>query len=153
MFLSRRLHILAPGLIALLLVLTACRNNRLNPVPSYPVYLDLDIQAEYPHFVPANGYQSMTFTKRRYEREYVGYGGVLVVVGLDGKYHAMDLCCPVCLHRDSVVQLDGIYAVCPICGEQYDISYGFGLPMRGKSKWALRPYNCNSGGGHLIIRN
>ena len=137
MFLSRRLHILALGLIVLLLVLTACRNSRLNPVPSYPVYLDLDIQAEYPHFVPANG----------------GYGGVLVVVGLDGKYHAMDLCCPVCLHRDSVVQLDGIYAVCPICGELYDISYGFGLPMRGKSKWALRPYNCNSGGGHLIIRN
>ena len=153
MFLNRHFHSIALVLAAVVVLLTACGNDRLNPVPSYPVYLDLDIQAEFPHFVPANGYQTMTFTQRRYEREYIGFGGVLVIAAMDGKYHAVDLCCPVCLHRDSVVQIDGIYAVCPICGEKYDISYGFGLPMRGKSKWPLRPYNCNSGGGHLIIRN
>ena len=154
MFLKMRTHRIGwVGLIGLALLLTGCGNDKSNPVPSYPVYLDLDITAQFPHFVPANGFQTMTFTTRRYEREYIGYGGVLVVSAMDGQYHALDLCCPVCLLRDSVVQTDGIYAVCPICGEQYDVSYGMGLPMKGKSKWALREYKCFRDGGHLIIRN
>lgn len=153
MLLKNRHSVWAVCLVLLAVLLSACGNNKLNPVPSYPVYLDLDIQAQYPHFIPANGFQTMTFTERRYEREYLGYGGVLVVTALDGRYHAMDLCCPVCLYRDSVVVLDGIYAVCPNCGEHYDISYGFGLPTKGKSKWPLREYKCITDGGHLIIRN
>ena len=43
--------------------------------------------------------------------------------------------------------------VCPHCGEQYDVSYGLGLPTKGKSKWPLRAYKCFADGGHLIIRN
>lgn len=134
-------------------LLTACGNDRRNPVPTYPVYLDLDIQAEFPHFVPGNGFQTLVFRERRYEREYVGYGGILVVIAMDGKYYALDMACPVCLNRDSVLQLDGFYAVCPHCGEQYDVSYGLGLPTKGKSKWPLRAYKCFADGGHLIIRN
>lgn len=154
MLLSLRAHsILFAVLAGMAVVLSGCGSNNRNPVPSYPVYLDLDITAQFPHFVPANGFQTMTFTTRRYEKEYIGYGGVLVVSAMDGHYHAMDMCCPVCLLRDSVVQLDGIYAVCPICGEQYDVSYGMGLPMKGKTKWPLREYKCFTDGGHLIIRN
>lgn len=140
-------------LVAVMCLLVGCGNDRRNPVPSYPVYLDLDIQAEFPHFVPGNGFQTLIFRERRYEREYIGYGGIVVVVGMDGKYHAMDMACPLCLDRDTVVSVEGIYCTCPHCGEQYDVSYGLGVPMKGKSKWPLRDYKCFPDGGHLIIRN
>jgi len=137
----------------LMLVLLACENKNLNPTPSYPVYLDLNIMAEYPHFVPDNGYQTMTFTQRRYEVDAIGFAGVLVITAMDGQYHACDLCCPICLRRDSGVVVDGIFATCPFCGEQYDLSYGYATPMRGISRFPLRDFRCSYSGGHLIIRN
>lgn len=131
-----------------------CGNDKRQPVPSFPVSMDLNIVAEYPLFDPSFGtLQTMTFTEPRYPYEYVGYGGVLVVTAYDGEYHAFDLCCPHCLHRDSVVEVDGLYAICPLCGEEYDISYGLAVPTKGMSRFALRPFKTYKNGGHLIIKN
>ena len=124
-----------------------------NPVPHYPVYMDLDLVAMYPHFVPDNGFQTMTFTQKRYEYELIGYAGVLVWVGMDGQYHAADLCCSYCLSRTYPVEPDGIFAVCPVCGETYDLSYGLANPTKGKTKYPLRPFGTRLNGNLLQIRN
>lgn len=122
-------------------------------IPSYPVNIELNIAAEYPHFVPDNIMQYMTFTQGRLLTDRVGYGGILVVTGLDANYHAFDLACPVECRRDIKVSVDGMYAVCPKCGEQYEIFYGIGNPTKGISHEALRRYTCVVYNGVLRIRN
>jgi len=120
-------------------------------VPSYPVHMELNILAEYPNFVPSGGIQALTFTERRYATEAIGYAGLLVYTAFDEQYHACDLCCPHCLKRDKPVEVDGMFAHCPTCGEDYDISYGYATPSRGISKERLRPYYTSYSGGKLLV--
>lgn len=138
-------------MLGALLLLCGCEKYR-NDVPSYPVYIDLDILGEFPHFVPDNGFRTMTFTERRFETEAIGYAGVLVWVDMQGRYNAADLCCPVCLERKPV-EVDGIFSRCPRCGEEFDLSYGLATPMHGISRYPLRKFNVSYQGAHLIIRN
>ena len=81
----------------------------------------------------------------------VGYGGLLVYTTMDERYMACDLCCPKCLKRDVPVEADGMFAHCPICGEDYDLSYGYGIPTKGIGKERLRPYNASYANGKLLI--
>ena len=114
--------------------------NRRSPVPHVPVNYTLYITREYPHFVIDNGYNTMTITQTKFEREYIGYAGLLIWVGMDGNYHAADLCCPHCLKPNQPLEVDGFYAVCPICDEHFDLSYGFAFPTKGTTKEPLRKY-------------
>lgn len=139
--------------VALCLLCLAACENKTNPVPRYPVYIDLDIPALYPHFVPDNGFQTLVITDKRYENELIGYAGVLVWIGMDGRYYAADLCCPHCLDPQLPVRIDGIFAVCDNCGEQYDISYGLANPVGGIAKHPLRPFGTRLAGSMLQIRN
>jgi nitrite reductase/ring-hydroxylating ferredoxin subunit len=127
--------------------------NNQNPVPYVPVNYTLNITSEYPHFISENGFQTMTLTRIKFERESVGYSGLLIWIGMDGQYHAADLCCPNCLIKTKPVKVDGIYAVCPTCEETYDISYGYAFPTKGKTKFPLRKYQTfykNSYSGYTL---
>lgn len=122
-------------------LLLGCEDfNNQNPVPYVPVSYTLKITEEYPHFMIDNGYQTMTITKPRYNYEYIGYCGLLIWIGIDGHYHAADLCCPNCVNKTKPVTIDGLYAVCPICEEKFDLSYGFAIPTKGITKYPLRKY-------------
>ena len=122
-------------------LLLGCEDfNNQNPVPYVPVNYTLYITREHPHFVVDNGYQTMTITKPRYNYEYIGYCGLLIWIGMDGHYHAADLCCPNCVNKTKPVTIDGLYAVCPICEEEFDLSYGFAIPTKGITKYPLRKY-------------
>ena len=125
----------------LLCMLMACENiNNQNPVPHVPVSYTMNITSEYPHFVIENGYQTLTITKAKFNYEYVGYAGLLIWIGMDGHYHVADLCCPNCVNKTKPVTIDGLYAVCPICEEKFDLSYGFAIPTKGITKYPLRKY-------------
>lgn len=128
--------------IILLLALSSCEDiNWQSSVPNMPVNYTLYITREHPHFVVENGYQTMTITEKQFQEQYLGYAGLLVWVGMDNAYYAADLCCPYCLKPNKPLQVDGLYAVCPICGEEYDISYGFCNPTQGVTKEPLKRYN------------
>lgn len=128
-------------ILPIFLLLISCEDvNYRSSVPYVPVNYTLYITSEYPHFIVENGYQTMTITQTKFEREYIGYAGLLIWVGMDGYYHAADLCCPHCLKRNKPVEVDGIYAVCPICDEHFDLSYGYAFPTKGKTKESLRTY-------------
>lgn len=127
--------------ISLIMLLSACENaNYRSSVPTVPVSFTLNITQEYPHFVLDNGFQTMEITKTKFEREYIGYAGLLIWIGMDGHYHAVDLCCPHCLKANKPVVADGIFAVCPICDEHFDLSYGYALPTKGMTHEPLRKY-------------
>ena len=139
-------------------LLLGCEDfNNQNPVPYVPVSYTLKITEEYPHFMIDNGYQTMTITKPRYNYEYIGYCGLLIWIGMDGHYHAADLCCPNCVNKTKPVTIDGLYAVCPICEEKFDLSYGFAIPTKGITKYPLRKYqailNSTDTGHTLRITN
>ncbi|MBP5290861.1 MAG: hypothetical protein J6Y76_05545 [Paludibacteraceae bacterium] len=142
--------------MAALLVLGACESPSIvNPVPNYPVSMELNILGEFPNFTQANIGAHMEFTAPRFPNERIGYAGVLVFVNFNEQYSAFDLCCPHCLERFTPLLVDGIFATCPICGEQYDLSYGYGVPTQGIAKNYLKTYksNYNAATGKLVIYN
>ena len=70
------------------------------------------------------------------------YGFAGTVVYIDGfhPYGAYDLCCPHCLLQNNPCTIDGFFAVCPECGEKYDMYSGNGIPTMGISREPLKQY-------------
>ncbi len=138
--------------IILLLLLSSCEDTTYrSSVPSYPVGMKINILAEYPHLQSTATGEYITFTEPRYPTEAVGYAGLLIYVAMDAQYHAYDLACPHCLSREDGVTVDGFFAICPLCGEEYDLSFGLAVPTKGISKEALRQYTATYSNGYLTI--
>lgn len=123
-------------------VVTGCENfNRRSSVPDAPVDYTLNITREYPHFVVENYPNTIVITQTKLFNEFIGYAGLLIWVGMDHAYHAADLCCPYCVKRNKPLTVEGMFAVCELCGEHYDISLGFGFPTKGITDEPLKQYN------------
>lgn len=148
------------------LALTACNSVPIDsPVPFAPVQIVINTkQAFFVHFIPQNinsylvvnkdGYllNGKDFLPRTFT-DYYGYAGVVIFVNGNQDYSAFDLCCPNCVRFDHPCHVDGIFAVCPICGEEYDLSWGLGTPMHGISRYRMKRYNCMYSGDVLTVRN
>jgi len=139
------------ALVSLAFCVSCCDNSQSN-VPDYPVHLDIDIQNEYPHFVPAAPCQSLVFKEKRYESDAIGYAGVVVWININGEYRAADLCCPKCLQRNKPVEVDGMLAVCPTCSERFDLTT-YAFPTKGLADQPLKSYGVQYTGIKLHIRN
>ena len=152
-------------IIALLaLVLLSCEGTTWqSSVPTYPVRAVIDTRALFVDFTPENTNAYITINKDGYYENgrYVlpagatdawGYGGLLVYVSMNG-YVAFDLACPYCAGRGQKMpcEMDGIYAVCPHCGEKYEVATGYALPQTGISREALRQYNIIQSDGRLTV--
>ena len=125
-----------------LVLLASCEDvNYRSSVPTTPVNYTLYITREHPHFLVENGFQTMTITQRTFTEDYIGYSGLLIWIGMDNAYHAADLCCPHYVKKHKPLDIDGLYACCSLCGERYDISYGYGVPTKGITKEPLKLYN------------
>lgn len=147
-------------------MLTACTGTTTfrSSVPAYPIHLEINTNVgTYVHFVPENvsayliadakgihfNGQTMPLTVT----EAYGYAGTVVYIDGFHPYGAYDLCCPHCLKRETPCVVDGIFAVCPICGEEFDIYSGNGVPTHGIAKEALRPYRTtyDAANGKLLV--
>ena len=152
-------------LSALAVLFTGCEGTTFkSSVPSRPVQLTVDTRAGiYVHFVRENigaslvvdtaGYHFNKQTLPLTPADYIGYAGVVVYVDNYNQYSAFDLCCPHCINKHHPCQIDGCFAECPLCGEQYDLSFGYGLPIQGISKEALRKYRADYNGAKLYIHD
>ncbi len=139
-------------IVLLAVLLTACKDTTFkSSVPTRPVQLTINTSAGmYVHFVRENigayvivdpaGYHFNGQTLPLTGTDYYGFAGVVIYVDNDQHYSAFDLCCPKCINQVQHCTIDGYYAVCPICGEHYDLSFGYGTPSKGISKEALRKY-------------
>lgn len=139
----------------LVLGVTGCQNEIYdNPIPDCSVSLSLDLLGQYPTF--RNSYnQYLMFTEPRYITDRIGYGGILVYTTLEGQYTAYDLACPVEVKkavRVQPVEDEGIgHFKCAGCGEVYDLSYGFGVPTKGISKYPMKQYKTMIVGNNLKV--
>lgn len=135
-----------------LLCLYGCEGTTYrSSVPNRPVQLSVNTEAGiYVHFVPDNINSFMIVNEKGYQFngqslpvtdvDYYGYAGVVIYIDNNRQYSAFDLCCPHCVKQSKPCEVDGIYAICPICGEHYDLSFGFATPVKGISTEALRKY-------------
>ena len=154
------------GLTILLffLTLTACDTHTTyrSSVPSYPVNIRINTyEGTYVHFVhiytylivDEKGYHFNGQTMPRKETDRFGYAGVVVYIDGNGNYSAYDMACPHCVKQDTPVEIDGMLATCPICGEEYDLGTGYATPQKGISDEALRRYSLIVSNGVITIRN
>lgn len=146
--------------------LAACEDTTLrSSVPSYPVSIRIDTRTgEFVHFVSSNIYSYITVNAdgfhdargqlilpRDMQTAY-GYAGVVVYIDGNEEYKAYDMCCPHCLTNQPIT-MDGMFADCPTCGEQYDLGSGYAIPQKGISKEALRRYSVVYSNGIITIHN
>ncbi len=132
-------------------------------VPAYPVRISIDTRVgPFVHFQPtaATDYIIVDKTGYNYKGTFVqplgatdmyGYAGVLVYVNMLGGYDAYDLCCPHCAALRQPCHIDGLFAVCPLCDEHYDLSSGTAAPQKGIAHEYLRRLNIINTDGKLII--
>ena len=137
-------------------LVTACTEP--NPIHNYPVALRLHLTFNHKALRTVPSAATYTHYSHPISSAYraFGFGGVLVVHGVDAEFYAFDLSCPY-EHRSSVrVEPDSdlIYAVCPQCGTKYLINDGSGLPVEGVGRHGLKPYKAESDGrGTVIVYN
>ena len=88
---------------------------------------------------------------------YTGFGGVLLMMGIDMKPIAYDMACPIEARADVVISInsENFEAYCPNCDSRYNILTGSGGPISGmalNNKKGLTPYavNATGYGGYLI---
>lgn len=156
-------HLLAALILAA--VATGCDHIDNKAVPRFTVRIDLGNYAlwntygvhgmgEYRIFnrekgIPSNfAYNINTYT---------GYGGVLLMMGIDGPM-AYDLACPVEVSQNVILAVDAATyeAVCPNCSSRFNPLTGAGGPVSGvaiNSKLGMRQYRVTPSSGGYVISN
>lgn len=162
---QRLTHYILPLLALCLPLLTSCEGTTFrSSVPSYPVNIRINTQlGMYVTFtsvqdyiiVDRNGYHFRNQTLPRTDADAYGYAGVVIYITYDMQYAAFDLCCPHCLRANAPVEVDGLFAICPTCGEQYDLYNGIGNPTSEEriSNESLRRYSLIVSGGVITVYN
>lgn len=164
-------------LMVALSAVSSCNQVDEDRIPSLPVYINLSGAGMWNTYGVAGVGLSRSFINWQgvvspagfpySANSYVGFGGVLLVGGVDPFTSepnvplAYDLACPVeCSQTVRVsVDPDNLEAVCPVCGSHYDVVMAGGSPvsgpaLTGKYKYGLRRYVCDSAqGGGFIIHN
>ena len=152
-------------LSAIAVCLPSCEDSTWrSSVPAYPVRIVIDTRlGEFVHFQPTNtgayveakrdGYfMNGKFVLPFPATDAYGYGGVVVYVDLFG-YSAYDLACPHCASKGScqTCTIDGGFATCPYCTEQYDLMSGTAAPQKGLIKETLRRLNVLNSDGKITV--
>ena len=137
----------------------------MSSVPRYPVNVTIDTRSgSFVHFVPtalntyvianAQGYHYNGSLVQRTVLDAIGYGGVLVYIDIMGSYNAFDLACPYCAGRGQLrpCLIDGIWAVCPECGERYDVGSGTAAPQQGIAREPMLRLPIHVNDGVITVR-
>ncbi|MBO4965455.1 MAG: hypothetical protein J6C81_04225 [Muribaculaceae bacterium] len=174
MRLSIRYIIAAISLAAVSASLISCDDVVEDRIPAYPVNINLADMGMW------NSYGVSGFGVYRYfiknqqpagfpytEATYTGFGGVLLIGGMDPYMGntsvtlAYDLACPVEVDPNVRVRIDNenFNAVCPKCGSVYDVTMAGGAPVSGpaaapSARYRLQNYQVlgTTYGGYVIIR-
>ena len=121
---QRKLHTIS--LFLFFIIITGCEDRYTSSIPNYPVFLELNLTAHYPTFID-NCNEVIIITKPISIYDRIGYGGILIVYGIDFKYYAFDLSCPYEADPNIRVFSDSInpgQVTCEKCGSSYEILHG-----------------------------
>ncbi len=134
----------------------SCTKEYDNPIPSYPVYIEVDFQTPRDKALKGTPSFCVYTPQNKKARESIGFGGVLVVNTIFNEYKAFDLSCPNEASRSVCVEVqEDLSAVCPTCGSKFQVilDSSSGLCFEGVSKHPLRPYYvAKNGSNGLYVR-
>lgn len=140
------------GICGMLLCITACNNELESGIPASKVNLSLDLSME--DYKLTSPLASMSYIRPRISGEATGYGGILVVCGLNDQLYAYDLSCP--NEKSSatrITPLDNGTATCPTCNTLYDTANGSEKSIKGAQKLILQRYRCLRTGSKIRVVN
>ncbi len=157
------------GFIVLVALLTACHQEPQIRLPQRPVNIVIKDEGILVHFfsntwgdfVTADEqglhYHGQTIYRQEGTGAY-GYGGIVTVVtnNTTNPYASFDLACPHCYEQHAKpvrIHVDGCFATCPECGEQYNIGTGVGSPDKGISHYNLQRYTTTRRSGSILVTN
>lgn len=131
-------------------VLSACEGTTyVSSVPNAAVNLRIYLdKGEFVHFGASDyviidnlGYHYHGVVAQQHTvSDYTGYAGVVVVNDF-GRCYSYDMACPKCLSKKQPIEVESfMLAHCPICGEEFELNAGTGVPRRGIVKEPLRRY-------------
>ena len=167
---TKHFLIIVAWLLCLLPMATSCDHINNKQVPRYTVRLNLGNYGLWNTY-GVSGVGDYRYLNRAKQlpanfpynvNSYTGYGGVLIVMGLDsgtGNYMplAFDAACPVERDADVVVSIDpkNFEAFCPKCGSRFNVLNGAGGPIGGvatQRKVGMSSYivRASQNGGYII---
>ena len=123
----------------------SCEKEIRSSIPSCEVYIEVSLSnfpSDYAKLKNPNNAVSYIYTPGvsvPANFKY-GYGGVLIYRDLENRIRSCDLSCPVEASRTIRVEVNMPFAVCPVCGSKFDLSYGFASPVSGSAKEPLHIY-------------
>jgi len=135
---------------------TGCKKNKNDVIPD--VYVDFTINLSDPEFFELNAIGN-TRIVTRYTNNWgysaAGYGdnGIIVYRSTLEDFYAYDCTCPYdfVINGTSVkLKIDGIFAVCPVCGTTYALP-SFGTPYSGVGRYPLKNYKTNFNGQFVHV--
>ena len=151
--------------VTALLAFCACDHIDNKAVPAFTVRIDLGDYGRWNTYGVAGVGDYRVFNREKrlpsqfpYDvNTYTGYGGVLLMMGIDGPM-AYDMSCPVEVSQDITISIDenNLDAFCPHCGSRYNPLTGDGGPLKGiaiNSKLGLRKYRVTPTMGGYMITN
>ncbi len=135
-------------LLCLIVPFMGCDDNNYNRIPNVYTYLKLNIYTTGKDLVAIPSYKRFTSVEETFDADtHLGYGGLLVVNGVDGVMRAYDLACPVEANPTVRIVVDStlLYARCPKCNSLYNVSDfdAMGMPMEGvarENRYFLKRY-------------
>ena len=150
----------------MLLLLTGCEGTSFqSSVPRYPVRVNINTdRAEFVTFQQPAAFEHIVLNREGYflngkflrkpdVTDAWGYGGVIVYVNMSGGLDAYDLACPYCAARGtcSPCEVNGMFATCPRCGEEYDLGFGTAVPQHGLAQEYLLRLNLIRSGNKITV--
>ena len=151
--------------LAAMLALAACDHIDNKAVPAFIVRINLADFGRWNTYGVAGVGDYRIFNRNKnlpsqfpYDvNTYTGYGGVLLMMGIDGPM-AYDLACPVEISPEITLSIDdsNFEAFCPRCGSHFNPLTGDGGPTRGvaiNSKLGMRKYRVTPSMGGYMITN
>ncbi|MGL5785356.1 MAG: hypothetical protein ACRCX4_00845 [Bacteroidales bacterium] len=147
-------------LVVSLVLMSACGNSEtVSRIPDASVNLRANI--DYYGLTTPYTYKSFTSKQGLPETTFLGYGGILLIGGIDFNgdhvaYYAFDLSCPVEARPDIKVGINKelLQAECPKCKSRYAVFEGAGYPTFGEAKeksYYLRRYTTRLSGRDVIV--
>jgi len=138
--------------------ITACDRNKNDVIPD--VYVNFYLDLNDPEFFPltaTGNFVIVTAATNNIGPEAAGFAGngIIVYRSLPDEFNAYDRTCPhdyVTSGTTIKVDVDGIYATCPVCSTAYALP-SFGAPSSGPGRYPLKNYRTSFDGRFVRVWN
>ncbi len=149
----------------LLTAMAACESVDSQRIPALNVSVDLSNAGLWQVYGVSGYGQCRIFDRSKHlpadftftERTYTGYGGVMLVYGINGPV-AYDRACPVEVDKNVTLYFDSetLDAYCPKCGSRFNVCEADGVPTQGtalENRYGLQRLSVvPANGGYIITR-